>query len=238
MKTKKTAEAKSEEESPVCRSCPSHVILKGLAAQKIIEHIPAADVLLALNAYHQIRKLKPLCDIPEYPEEEILTLKSTLKKLQRNDWMSEEDYKRFLNDIVGTTYRSKGYAYASTKHQLRHGKGKAGKDKDFDLDILSFSLIFMLRKKTGKPHFSLVGKFLREQGIMYEGVEGKVEYIGKTRSKQYIGSVFRNLILLGTIRRYLGFRVDTLTPLMLCLIEYHAGEPKSLADCFFLANQV
>ncbi len=237
MKRKKAAEAKSEEESP---------LETGKDTQTILKHIPEADVKLALHAYHEIRKLEPLKKIPNWPEAELLTVENTLKKLQRNDWMNEDDFERILNDIHEAIHDSKSNINANVKETMRHGKG--GNYKDFALDILCFSLTYMLSKlsKLGPSQRSdSVAGFLSEQSIKFS-----TDYIRKKRSKQNIDSVLWNLLSLGAIHSgdtrgdrdefapfMLRLMDNKFVPLAERLLEYHTGKKKSLFDYFLVSSE-
>lgn len=168
--------------------------------RELLQILRASDVQLVLDAFRQISALKRLSDIPAYPSAELRTIRRMLKKIWESGWMDKNEHESLSLDIgmriegcKGSISRNNNYI----KELIRNGK--RGAPKKFALDILCFSLVYMLRQKTTKPHYDLVGGFLLEQGITNKDSDS-TEYIRKKRSKQEIESILQALQYLGSIR--------------------------------------
>ncbi len=204
----------------------------GPDTQEILKYISEHDVKLALHTFYQIREYlsqHPLKKIPKYPEAELRGIEKRLTKLVELGLKSQDECQRILVDLHFNV--SSGQLRSRNKERLRHGRGDY---KDYDMDALCFSLVYMLRKSnlSFEQCSYLVAGFLSEQKITNEKSDNdpaaynKAAYIIRRRNRQDMDSFLEKLRALGTLMTLEAGYTVIFPSFLIRLLEYK-GEEKS-----------
>ncbi len=176
------------------------VLEDGKATEKLLRLIPVEDIRIVLDAYHGLSKVtKRLRLVLQYPHKDLNDIKHSLNHMMRTvGWITKDERDALLWELIVKTGKGKkGVSRSNLEIRNRVRKNKVGAPKNYALEILCFSLTYLLRKKTGRPHYDLVTGFLHEQDIMNRGFSQG--YLKKRRNNLDLSAIEFLLYELGGI---------------------------------------